>query len=109
MDSVAAQPRANERVKNGMQELLRNTVVGYDTVSTKSTNMHLNTGRILYAMLPVWVLSTNYRGKIYKFAMNAQTGKFVGELPVSWRKFWAIFAAISVGVGIIGTLLQLFM
>ena len=41
--------------------------------------------------------------------MNAQTGKFVGELPVSWRKFWAIFAAISVGVGIIGTLLQLFM
>lgn len=109
VDSVAAQPRANERVKNGMQELLRNTVVGYDTVSTKSTNMHLNTGRIRYAMLPVWVLSTNYRGKIYKFAMNAQTGKFVGELPVSWRKFWAIFAAISVGVGIIGTLLQLFM
>ena len=109
VDSVEAQPRANERVKKGIEELLRNTVVGYDTVTRQSSSVRLETGKIRYAMMPVWILSTNYRGKIYKFAMNAQTGKFVGELPVSWRKFWGIFAAITGVVTVIGTLLQLFM
>lgn len=109
IDSVEAQPRANERVKAGMEELLRNTVRGYDTVTTQNTNMRLETGKIRYAMLPVWILSTNYRGKIYKFAMNAQTGRFVGELPISWRKFWAIFASITAAVTAIGTALQIFL
>ena len=107
--SVEAQPRANERVKKGMEQLLRNTVVGYDTVNTESSSMHLETGKIRYAMMPVWLLSTRYRGKVYKFAMNAQTGKFVGELPISWRKFWGIFALITGIVTAVGTVLQIFM
>lgn len=109
VDSVDAQPRANERVKAGMEQLLRNTVVGYDTVTKQSSSMRLQTGKIRYAMLPVWILSTNYRGKVYKFAMNAQTGRFVGELPVSWRKFWGIFALIAGIVTVLGTVLQLFL
>ena len=71
--------------------------------------MHLETGKIRYAMMPVWLLSTRYRGKVYKFAMNAQTGKFVGELPISWRKFWGIFALITGIVTAVGTVLQIFM
>ncbi|MBD9061543.1 MAG: hypothetical protein EGR45_05925 [Ruminococcaceae bacterium] len=109
IDSVEAQPRANERVKKGMEQLLRRTVVGYDTVNTESSSMHLETGKIRYAMMPVWLLSTRYRGKVYKFAMNAQTGKFVGELPISWRKFWGIFALITGIVTAVGTVLQIFM
>lgn len=109
VDSVEAQPRANERVKAGMELLLRNTVVGYDTVSKQSSSMHLDTGEIRYAMLPVWILSTKYRGKTYKFAMNAQTGRFVGELPISWRKFWGIFSLITGIVTVIGTVILLFL
>lgn len=109
VDSVQAQPRANERVKAGMEQLLRNTVVGYTTVTTQSSRTRLETGKIRYAMLPVWILSTRYRGKIYKFAMNAQTGKFVGELPISWGKFWAIFAGITAAVTAVGTVIQLFL
>ena len=41
--------------------------------------------------------------------MNAQTGKFVGELPISWRKFWGIFALITGIVTAVGTVLQIFM
>ena len=96
-------------MKKGMEQLLRNTVVGYDTVNTESSSMHLETGKIRYAMMPVWLLSTRYRGKVYKFAMNAQTGKFVGELPISWRKFWGIFALITGIVTAVGTVLQIFM
>lgn len=35
-----------------------------------------------YALFPVWLLSTSWRGENYLFAMNGQTGKFVGDLPV---------------------------
>lgn len=109
VDSKDAQPRANERVKNGMEKLLRNTVNGYDTVTRESGSVSLKSGGIRYAMLPVWILSTSYRGKIYKFAMNGQTGNLVGELPVSMKKFWGIFALITGVVTVLGTVIQLFL
>ena len=34
-------------------------------------------------LLPVWMLISQYQGKDYLFAMNGQTGKIVGELPIS--------------------------
>ena len=29
----------------------------------------------------MWILNTTWRDKKYVFAMNGQTGKFVGDLP----------------------------
>ena len=47
-------------------------------------------------LLPVWMLHTKWQGKDYLFAMNGQTGKLVGDLPVDKRKVAAWFADISV-------------
>ena len=33
-------------------------------------------------LYPVWLLNTTWNGNKYTFAMNGQTGKFVGDLPV---------------------------
>jgi hypothetical protein len=33
-------------------------------------------------MMPVWMLNTRWKDKTYTFAMNGQTGKIVGNLPV---------------------------
>ena len=41
-----------------------------------------------YALLPVWMLTTKWRDENYLFAMNGQTGKFVGELPTDNGLFW---------------------
>ena len=105
ISSDDSKPRANQRVKNGIRSLMRDTVRGYETVIEKNTSVMLTDGKISYAMLPVWMLSTNYKGKIYRFAMNGQTGKFVGELPISWAKFWAFFAGIAGGVTLLGTII----
>ena len=52
---------------------------------------------------------TVYGGKKYQFAINGQTGKIVGELPVDWRaylKYLCGFTAIGTVVcSIIGILL----
>ena len=43
-------------------------------------------GDVKYALLPVWLLNTKWNGQDYHFAMNGQTGKFVGNLPIDKGK-----------------------
>ena len=40
--------------------------------------------------------------------MNGQTGKLIGDLPVSRGKFWGIFAAVAAGVTAVGSLIVTF-
>lgn len=48
-------------------------------------------------LLPVYLLSYRYRDKLYRFMVNGQTGKAVGDKPLSWIKI-----GVAVLVGIIG-------
>ena len=94
--------RVNERVKSSIEELFRDTVTGYDTVSQGDSSVSLSRSSAKYALYPVWLLNTTYQGKQYTFAMNGQTGKFVGDLPLdkaAYRRLVAIItAAGSVGI-----------
>ena len=55
-----------------------------------------------YGLLPVWLLTTKWNGQTFLFAMNGQTGKFVGHLPTDKKKKWAYFAGIY-GVAALAT------
>lgn len=81
VDSRSCEPRANERIRKSMEEELFRTVMGYATVMPISQNTRLSGARVRYALLPVWLLTTRWKGQTYTFAMNGQTGKFVGDLP----------------------------
>ena len=74
--------RANERVKKSAEEAFASTVEGYDTVTAESSSVQLHGGKAKYALYPVWILNTTWKGQKYTFAMNGQTGKFVGDLLV---------------------------
>ena len=54
-------------------------------------------------MMPVWMLSTKWKGKDFLFAMNGQTGKMAGDLPVDRGKFWGTFFAIAGALSVIGS------
>ena len=82
VDAEQSIERANERVKRSTEEVFASTVHGYQTVVTESSNIRLHGGKAKYALYPVWILNTTRHGKKYTFAMNGQTGKFVGDLPV---------------------------
>ena len=62
----------------------------------------LHRGKVHYALLPVWLLNTKWQGKDFLFAMNGQTGKMVGDLPVDKKKYWLTFFAIGLALSIIG-------
>ncbi len=74
--------RANERVKHSTEAAFAETVQGFTTVAPESTGVSLSGGRVRYALYPVWLLNTTWNGEQYKFCMNGQTGKFVGDLPI---------------------------
>ncbi|MDE6746956.1 MAG: hypothetical protein K2J72_10025 [Oscillospiraceae bacterium] len=101
--------RANERIRNSTQQEFRNTVNGYATVVPETVNIRLNSGKIRYALLPVWMLSTTYKGKVYRFAMNGQTGKFVGNLPADYGRLFGLFAGVTAAVTAFAFIVQLFM
>ncbi|UTC77278.1 hypothetical protein E4O04_04355 [Treponema sp. OMZ 799] len=57
-----------------------------------------------YVLLPSWILTYLYRGKTYVFAVNGQTGKSSGELPLNKSKLALVSGLIS---GILAALLLL--
>lgn len=87
--------RADERFRASARSALAATVTGYTSVTPESEAIAIQNGAVKYALLPVWMLNTRWRGKDFLFAMNGQTGKLIGDLPVDWRKFFAWFAGIS--------------
>jgi len=109
VDAESIKPMVNLRVKHTVVDAFRKTVIGYTTVNTRSTNINLKDGKIKYGLMPVYMLNTKYKDKRYTFAMNGQTGKFVGNLPVSWGRFTAyllgIFASCAVALSAIVMLL----
>ena len=74
--------RAQERMKTTAEEVVRTSVTGYSTVKAEQMDITYRNPRCLYALLPVWLLSSTFEGKVYTFAMNGQTGRLVGDVPV---------------------------
>ncbi|HHV98468.1 MAG TPA: hypothetical protein GXX36_02655 [Clostridiaceae bacterium] len=96
VDEKKCVTRANERIKKSVADEFRSTVQGYSTVVEENTSIHLANGKAKYALYPVWVLNTTWNGNKYTFAMNGQTGKFVGDLPVDKGAYWKYFSIFSV-------------
>ena len=105
LDQEVTRERAFERIRNSTRQTLRGTVNGYSTLNEETADVQVESGRVRYALLPVWMLSTMYRGKRYTFAMNGQTGKMVGDLPMDKTAFWLWFAGVSVAASALAYLI----
>lgn len=90
--------RANERVRQSTAEAFRSTVSGYNSVTTQNTGISISNGLVKYALYPVWLLHTTYNDEKYTFAMNGQTGKMVGNLPLDKKAFNKWFGILGAGL-----------
>ncbi len=90
--------RANERVRKSTESEFQSTVTGYQSVRPESVNIQLTNSKAKYALFPVWLMTTTWNGQHYLFAMNGQTGKFVGNLPCDMSIYFKWLACITGGV-----------
>lgn len=95
VDAEQSISRANDRIKRSTEQSFARTVQGYTTVLPEASSIRLNSGKAKYALYPVWILNTTWNGERYTFAMNGQTGKFVGNLPMDKSAWWRWFGTIA--------------
>ena len=107
-DAEACVPIANTRIKQSTEDNFRNTVSGYSSVTCENSSVTFADEESQYAMLPVWILNTSWNGEDFLFAMNGQTGKFVGDLPVDKSKAVKLFFIIFILTSVISFLLVYF-
>lgn len=96
--------RIDERIKQAAAEMLKSAAPEYTKLTVQQTTLGYRQPTYVYALLPVWFLNYNYRGKDYAFVMNGQTGAMFGELPISRLKRFLI----GLGVFAIVELVALF-
>jgi len=84
-------PRIKERMFNNNRDIV-NATIHYQSVSGKRENNKIEKLSWQYMLLPVWFMTFNYKGKTWEYAINGQSGKIAGELPISMPKL--LFASI---------------
>lgn len=105
--SQNGEERIRQRVDRAIDELLQSSFLGYASVVPASRQLNISHSKARYVLLPVWMLNTKYKDKIYTFAMNGQTGKMTGSFPVCPKRTMAWFGGICAGVTVLVTLAQL--
>ncbi len=95
VQSVAIQ-RATETAKEQLEKSLH---YHSHTIENKNVNPINLSGE--YVLLPVWLLNIKYKDKIYPFAMNGQTGKMIGDIPVQKSKVFFCFFSLGVLISVL--------
>jgi DNA-directed RNA polymerase subunit RPC12/RpoP len=72
-----------------------------DTHMALSVKTKVDGRRFRLALLPVWIAAYNFRGKVYRFLVNGQTGEVQGRAPLSWWKIAGavLFVLSTIGLG----------
>ena len=99
VDSDASIERANQRIRQSTSDAFASTAIGYTSLIPQGSSIRLNNGSIKYALLPVWILNTTWNGQKYTFAMNGQTGKMVGDLPMDKSLYTKYLAGLTGAIG----------
>jgi len=105
LDAESCAQRVQDRCRNSAVAAMESTVTGYDGSNIEQADVQVRRRHVSYALLPVWLLSTRWQDKNYLFAMNGQTGKLVGDLPVSKGRLALLFAGVFAVLAVLGSLI----
>lgn len=95
-------PEARDRVLRSTEEQMMADAVGYSTKTLVTKNLTATSTQTRYALLPVWMVNVKYEDKFYLFAMNGQTGEFIGDIPIDKKK--VIYYFLGIGAAIFAVL-----
>lgn len=99
--------RATDRAKQTMRAQMEQEAGAFAVKQLRSYDEDLSQVTAKYAMLPVWLLNVTYKEKEYLYAINGETGKIVGKLPISVQKLWIAIATSMVGGYMLATIIRL--
>ncbi len=90
------EPIIENQAQNYTNVLVQEVIGGFDKVDLERNQVDLKVKGWDYALMPAWMLTYDYRGKKYIYAVNGQTGRSFGELPVDNKKL--SFTSLIIGL-----------
>lgn len=106
-DEKKLDEHAVNRSKEGNKAKAKGLFKKYSAVTDKNSNYTIKKHTKEYSMLPVWLLNVKYGAKNFQFAINGQTGKITGKLPLDFKKLGIVGGSTFAIVDAIMSLLQL--
>ncbi|MCR5790504.1 MAG: hypothetical protein K6G83_11515 [Lachnospiraceae bacterium] len=100
VDEEECRKRAHTRAEGSIKDQVRKSI-RHDGIEQADEKFRYESESTKYALFPVWLLVTSWKDKIYKFAMNGQTGKMVGDLPVSAPKLMGVVIPLFILVAVV--------
>ena len=94
-ESTKVFEEASKRALNSARNLLRDDAKMYSSKMITSDQLVSNETDRKYALLPVWMVNVKYNNKMHIFAMNGQTGEFIGNIPLDKKKAFLYFFMIT--------------
>lgn len=85
---------AEARVENSVKDEMLSSAIGYASKSITKSNISSSNQNCEYVMLPVYMVNVKYKDKFYIFAMNGESGEFVGNIPLDKKKAFIMFAFV---------------
>ena len=108
VEKEAVYPRIYQRLFENNSAAIDSSC-GYDKLIGKNTQNIVQKLRWNYMLLPVWFMTFHYKGRVWEYAINGQTGKIAGELPIDEGKMKRhiafVIALTTIIVSVIGYLL----
>ncbi len=95
VDKAAVFPRIRSRATAAARDIIKSSVSAYSSVSVRNEHYNIINTKWEYMMLPVWFMTYKYKGLIYSFAVNGQTGKLAGTPPLDKKKLGLFCAGIG--------------
>lgn len=97
IEYTTLEPQIKKELDDYSQTLLSNSVSGYTTFSKNKATIDLNHVEGEYMLLPVWLVTYKNKAQsdhVFYYAMNGQTGKVSGVLPISYQRLGLVSGGI---------------
>ena len=110
LEKADVEPVIEQKMHQYAEQALKNTMEGYDVIETESFNEKTDLSAYTYNLMPVWMMTYKFNDELIPFAINGQTGKAYGKLPVNVPKLAgasAILAVLGFVIGVLGGMLFL--
>lgn len=99
--------RAKSRARTSMLREGVRRAGSYTHTSIESESYEWSDSVTQSAMIPIWMMYTEYKGKNYIFGMNGQTGKLMGKIPKSLGRLFGIGAGVFAAAEIIMMIIRI--
>lgn len=99
-DNESLFSRACRKMEKSLKSLAKKDINsrGFHYSSIEKVETHYIDIKDRSVLFPVWAASINYRGKVFSYIINDETGKIIGKLPISITKIIIFCAVIAAAI-----------